>query len=126
MRWRLDVRWWFHGLVVFPNEVYQRTCENQPAAGVALSNDGVLKHTLERRFRQRCRAAAVAGEASNVLFAASGTFFAELADELRGYELRKGTVHFSLDKPVPVKLISRIAKLRAAGISATVKKGSHR
>jgi uncharacterized protein YdhG (YjbR/CyaY superfamily) len=60
------------------------------------------------------------------LFAASGTFFAELADELRGYELRKGTVHFSLDKPVPVKLISRIAKLRAAGISATVKKGSHR
>ena len=56
------------------------------------------------------------------LFAASGTFFAALEDELRGYELRKGTVHFSLTKPVPVKLISRIAKLRAAGIAATVKK----
>src|SRR5215468_7771076 len=28
------------------------------------------------------------------LFAASGTFFAALEDELRGYELRKGTVHF--------------------------------
>jgi uncharacterized protein YdhG (YjbR/CyaY superfamily) len=55
------------------------------------------------------------------LFAASGTFFAELADELEGYELRKGTVHFSLTKPVPVKLISRIAKLRAAGIIAAVK-----
>jgi uncharacterized protein YdhG (YjbR/CyaY superfamily) len=57
------------------------------------------------------------------LFAASGTFFAALPpahqEELRGYELRKGTVHFPLTKPVPVKLISRIAKLRAAGIAAT-------
>jgi uncharacterized protein YdhG (YjbR/CyaY superfamily) len=55
------------------------------------------------------------------LFAASGTFFTELEDELRGYELRKGTVHFPLTKPVPVKLISRIAKLRAAGIAAATK-----
>ena len=51
------------------------------------------------------------------LFAASGTFFSEVADELAGYEVRKGTVHFSLEKPVPVKLIGRIAKLRAAGIT---------
>src|SRR3954469_696550 len=44
------------------------------------------------------------------LFAASRTFFATLEDELRGYDLRKGTIHFLLTKPVPVKLISRIAK----------------
>src|ERR1035438_9815685 len=56
------------------------------------------------------------------LFAASGTFFAALEDELRGYKVRKGTVNFPLTKPVPVKLISRIAKLRAAGIAATAKK----
>jgi hypothetical protein len=56
------------------------------------------------------------------LFAASGTFFAALEDELMCHELRKGTVQFSLAKPVPVKLIGRIAKLRAAGIAATVKK----
>ena len=56
------------------------------------------------------------------LFAASGTFFEALEDELRGYELRKGTVRFPLSKPVPVKLISRIATLRAAGIAATAKK----
>jgi uncharacterized protein YdhG (YjbR/CyaY superfamily) len=56
------------------------------------------------------------------LFAASGTFFAALEDELRDYERRKGTVHFPLTKPVPVKLISRIAKLRAAGIAGTAKK----
>jgi uncharacterized protein YdhG (YjbR/CyaY superfamily) len=53
------------------------------------------------------------------LFAASGTFFAALKDELKEYELRKGTVHFQLTRPVPVKLIGRIAKLRAAGIVAT-------
>jgi uncharacterized protein YdhG (YjbR/CyaY superfamily) len=53
------------------------------------------------------------------LFAASGTFFAALEDKLRGYEVRKGTVHFPLAQPVPAKLISRVAKLRAAGIAAT-------
>ena len=56
------------------------------------------------------------------LFAASGTFFAALEDELKGYELGKGTVHFPLTQPVPEKLISKIAKLRAAGIAATAKK----
>src|SRR3954447_3543548 len=56
------------------------------------------------------------------LFAASGTFFAALEGELRVYGLRKGTVQFPLTKPVPVKLIARIAKLRAAGIVATTKK----
>src|SRR5215472_8457570 len=55
------------------------------------------------------------------LFAASGTFFGELEAELKGYELRKGTIHFPLTKPVPVKLIRRIAKLRAAGIASTAK-----
>jgi uncharacterized protein YdhG (YjbR/CyaY superfamily) len=52
------------------------------------------------------------------LFAASGTFFETLKDELRGYELQKGTIRFPLTKPVPVALIRRIAKLRADGIAA--------
>ncbi len=39
----------------------------------------------------------------------------------QGYDLRKGTVHFPLTEPVPVKLIGRIAKLRAAGITAAAK-----
>jgi uncharacterized protein YdhG (YjbR/CyaY superfamily) len=60
------------------------------------------------------------------LFAASGTFFATLEKELSGYELRKGTIHFPLTKPVPVRLISRIAKLRAAGIAAAPKKQTTR
>jgi len=56
------------------------------------------------------------------LFAASGTFLAALEEELKDHELRKGTIHFPLTKPAPIKLISRIAKLRAAGIAATAKK----
>jgi len=60
------------------------------------------------------------------LFAASGTFFATLKEELKGYELRKGTIHFELNKPVPVKLISRIAKLRATGIVGATKKQTPR
>jgi uncharacterized protein YdhG (YjbR/CyaY superfamily) len=56
------------------------------------------------------------------LFGASGTFLGALEDELRGYELRKGTVRFPLTKPVPVRLISRITKLRAAAIAQTANK----
>ncbi|HEX3878686.1 MAG TPA: DUF1801 domain-containing protein [Bryobacteraceae bacterium] len=56
------------------------------------------------------------------LFAASGSFFAELEEELKRYEQRKGTVHFPLTEQVPVKLIARIAKLRAAGIIAVANK----
>jgi len=55
------------------------------------------------------------------LCGAPGTFVAALED-LKGYELRKGTVRFPLTKPVPVKLISRIAKLRAAAIPQTANK----
>lgn len=55
------------------------------------------------------------------LFAASGSFFSTLQDELQGYKLRKGTVQFPLDEPVPVPLISRIAKLRAEGIAGSPK-----
>lgn len=58
------------------------------------------------------------------LFAASGTFLASLEQELKDYKQRKGTIHFTLDEPVPVRLISRIAKLRASGISATTATGA--
>src|SRR5262249_54993893 len=56
------------------------------------------------------------------LFAASGTFFSVLEDELMGYEQAKGTGQIPPTKPGPVEPISRIAKLRAAGIAATAKK----
>ena len=33
-------------------------------------------------------------------------------DKLKGYELSKGTIKFSFDKPVPVKLITEIVKYK--------------
>jgi uncharacterized protein YdhG (YjbR/CyaY superfamily) len=35
-------------------------------------------------------------------------------DELKGFSTSKGTVHFPLDKPLPVALIKRMVKLRVA------------
>ena len=50
------------------------------------------------------------------LFAASGTFFASLEQDLKNYEQQKVIIRFPLNEPIPVRLISRIAKLRASGV----------
>lgn len=38
---------------------------------------------------------------------------AELKDHLASYKVSKGTIRFPLSGPVPVKLIQRLAKIRA-------------
>jgi uncharacterized protein YdhG (YjbR/CyaY superfamily) len=35
-------------------------------------------------------------------------------DELRGYSTSKGTIHFPLDKPIPVELIKKMVRARVA------------
>ncbi len=67
------------------------------------------------------------------LYPASNDVVAALGEDLAPYELSKGTIRFPLSEPVPVKLIGRIAKLRAKGVSghekakaATPKKRSHK
>jgi uncharacterized protein YdhG (YjbR/CyaY superfamily) len=47
------------------------------------------------------------------IYPASGTLLAQMKDELAGYEIEKGTIRMDYAKPVPIKLIARIAKLRA-------------
>ncbi len=47
------------------------------------------------------------------LYPATAGVVAALKDELAPYEISKGTIRFPLSEPVPVKLIERIAKLRA-------------
>ncbi len=47
------------------------------------------------------------------LYPATGHVVAALEDELAPYEVAKGTIRFPLSEPVPVRLIARIAKLRA-------------
>jgi uncharacterized protein YdhG (YjbR/CyaY superfamily) len=48
------------------------------------------------------------------LYPATERVVETLRDALEPYELSKGTIRFPLDRPVPARLIERIAKLRAA------------
>jgi uncharacterized protein YdhG (YjbR/CyaY superfamily) len=47
------------------------------------------------------------------LYPATDFVVAALKDDLAAYEVKKCTIRFSLSRPVPVKLIERIAKSRA-------------
>src|SRR5687768_6875143 len=47
------------------------------------------------------------------LYPANERLVAVLKDELRPYEVSKGTIRFPLSQPVPVRLIGRIAKFLA-------------
>jgi uncharacterized protein YdhG (YjbR/CyaY superfamily) len=55
------------------------------------------------------------------LYLASEGVVSAFKDELAPYAVRKGTVSFPLSKPVPAKLIERIAKFRAKEIAARTK-----
>jgi uncharacterized protein YdhG (YjbR/CyaY superfamily) len=51
------------------------------------------------------------------LYPATKGVLAAFKDELAPYEIAKGTVRFPLSEPVPVRLIGRIAKLRAKEVA---------
>src|SRR5262245_51164747 len=55
------------------------------------------------------------------LYPATGRVVAACKDELASYEVSKGTIRFPLSRPVPVKLIGRIAKLRAREVAERAK-----
>jgi len=57
------------------------------------------------------------------LYPATGRLVAAFKDDLAPYEVGKGTIRFPFSRPVPVKLIERLAKFRAseAAASATAK-----
>ena len=52
------------------------------------------------------------------IYPATAKIIAALKDELAPYEVEKGTIRFPLSEPVPVRLIARIAKLRAGEVVA--------
>jgi uncharacterized protein YdhG (YjbR/CyaY superfamily) len=60
------------------------------------------------------------------LYPASGQVVAALRDDLAAYEVKKGTIRFPLSQPVPLKLIERIAKLRAKEIAGRAKAAAPR
>jgi uncharacterized protein YdhG (YjbR/CyaY superfamily) len=49
-------------------------------------------------------------------FPFSGSTLRTLADELEGYDLTKGSVHFDPAKPLPVTLVRKLIKTRLAEI----------
>jgi uncharacterized protein YdhG (YjbR/CyaY superfamily) len=55
------------------------------------------------------------------LYPATERVVAAFKDELSSYEVKKGTIRFPLDQPVPVKLIGRIAKFRAKEVAGREK-----
>lgn len=55
------------------------------------------------------------------LYPATGRVVTALKDELASYEVSKGTIRFPLSRPVPVKLITRIAKLRVREVAEHAK-----
>jgi uncharacterized protein YdhG (YjbR/CyaY superfamily) len=48
------------------------------------------------------------------LFPGSKKVLADHADELAGYETTKGTIHFTVDEPLPDALVKKIVKERIA------------
>lgn len=48
------------------------------------------------------------------LYAASPKTQAQFADELKHFEVSKGTIRFTVEKPLPLTLVRRLVKARAA------------
>jgi uncharacterized protein YdhG (YjbR/CyaY superfamily) len=46
------------------------------------------------------------------LFPASGKVTSELKEELKSYATSKGTLQFTVEKPLPAKLVTKIVKMR--------------
>jgi uncharacterized protein YdhG (YjbR/CyaY superfamily) len=55
------------------------------------------------------------------IYAATEQVMAAFQSELAAYKIDKGTIRFPLSAPVPVNLIGRIAKFRAAEVPAREK-----
>jgi uncharacterized protein YdhG (YjbR/CyaY superfamily) len=51
------------------------------------------------------------------LYPATAHVVAAFKDDLAPYEISKGTIRFPLSRPVPVKLIERIARFRAKEVA---------
>lgn len=55
------------------------------------------------------------------LYPGSSMVVARFSDELAQYDVGKGTIRFPLSKPLPKKLITKLARFRAGEIAARVR-----
>ena len=51
------------------------------------------------------------------IYPVTDALVASFGDELQPYRASKGTLRFPLDRPLPVRLIARLAKFRAAEVA---------
>ena len=55
------------------------------------------------------------------LFPGSKSVVKKFATELKPFDAREGTIRFTVDKPLPITLVKKIAKMRAAENKARAK-----
>ncbi|MBS1598913.1 MAG: DUF1801 domain-containing protein [Bacteroidetes bacterium] len=63
-------------------------------------------------FKQEGMLVYYAGYAGHIGFYPVSSAIREFKEDLAGYELSKGTIRLPLDKPLPLKLITKIVKFR--------------
>ena len=68
------------------------------------------------RYRGKALLSVMATKSHLSLFPFSAAVVAEVASELEGYDLSKGTIRFSADRPIPAPVVTRIVALRRAEI----------
>jgi uncharacterized protein YdhG (YjbR/CyaY superfamily) len=49
----------------------------------------------------------------------SGSVLAALADDVAGYEMTRGSLHFAIDEPLPTRLVNKlvITRMRELGLA---------
>lgn len=77
-------------------------------------------------FRWKGRALVAFGAWANhcALYPMSSRTAAMFAEQLKGYEISKGTIRFSADRPLPVALVKKLIKARIAENAAKVQLNS--
>jgi uncharacterized protein YdhG (YjbR/CyaY superfamily) len=69
-------------------------------------------------YRGKGLVAAVRAKKFLSLYPYSGTVLADLAGDLTDFETTSGSLHFSVEQPVPDEVLRRIVELRRAEIDA--------
>jgi uncharacterized protein YdhG (YjbR/CyaY superfamily) len=68
------------------------------------------------RYRGKPLVSAIEAKRHLSLFPFSGKVVAAVAEDLDGYDLSKGTIRFSADRPLPDDVVTRVLELRRAEI----------
>lgn len=68
------------------------------------------------RYRGKPLVSAIETKRHLSLFPFSGKVVAAVADDLDGYDLSKGTIRFTAERPLPDDIVTRVVELRRAEI----------